>query len=129
MRRPSSQMSAVDSASEIQERTTSSSRAGGAVTPRCARIWTYAACRTESMSAFVVETVSLEQAPPADTAGPPRISAEKPGPCSSTKPRKRPVTRSSRAPRGPSCGSTNRSASSSAARLSAASYRLSLPGK
>ncbi|CAM5407085.1 hypothetical protein SFUMM280S_07839 [Streptomyces fumanus] len=66
MSRPSSQISAVDSASEIQERTTSSSRAGGSVTSRCARIWTYAACRTESMSALVVEE---------PTAGPPRISA------------------------------------------------------
>ncbi len=63
------------------------------------------------------------------TAGPPRISAEKPGPCSSTKSKNRPITRNSRAPSGPSGGSWKRAANSSAARRNAASYRLCLPGK
>ena len=120
IRRPSSQIRAVDSAREIQERMTSSRRAGGVLTSRCERIWTYAAWRTPSMRAFVREE---------PTAGPPRISAEKPGPCSSTKSKKRRVTRSSRAPSGPSRGSTKRCARSSEARCKAASYRLSLPGK
>lgn len=120
MRRPSSQISAVDSASETQERTTNSSRAGGSSTPRCVMICSYAACRTPSIMALAVEE---------PTAGPPRISAEKPGPCSSTKSKNRPMTRNSRAPRGPSSGSRKRAASSSAARRSAASYRLCFPGK
>ena len=80
----------------------------------------YAACRTASTSALVVDE---------PTAGPPRISAEKPGPWSSTKSKNRRMTRSSRDPSGPSRGSTNRLARSSAARCNAASYRLSLPGK
>lgn len=120
MCRPSSQIRAVDSASDTQDLTTNSSRAGGSSTPRWARICSQAACRTPSTIAFAVDE---------PTAGPPRISAAKPGPCSSTKSKNRPITRNSRAPSGPSRGSRNRVASSSAARRSAASYRLCLPGK
>ena len=100
MRRPSSQISAVDSASDTQERTTSSSRAGGVADPQ------------------MRQDLDVRRLPdPVDhrvrrrssrRAGPPRISAEKPGPCSSTKSKNRRMTRSSRAPSGPSCGSTNR---------------------